>query len=219
MRYYDSIVAKPALPTCFAGLILIILVYIYGFDMNRLKPESIRDLIQSFGFWGPLVYIVCNAFRPFLLFPAIVLGIAGGLAFGPFWGTVYLVIGTVLGAVLCFYAARLWRSGKGGLALPKWLPAEQLDEQALRHGFRSMLLLRLAPVLPWDVVSFAAGMSKIHFRPYVLATTIGSIPGAIVFCYVGDALPQQISPPALLLLSGVALFALLLPYGKRYQHS
>ncbi|MDF2502144.1 MAG: associated protein [Anaerosporomusa subterranea] len=218
MRYYDKTTVKPSLTSYFAGFIIIGAMFIYGFDSERFRPDTIRDMILEWGYWAPFLYILCNGIRPFFFFPAIVLGVAGGLTFGPLWGTIYLIIGTAFGAALCFGLARLLGCDRLKRSWPKWIPMEELDDQAVRHGFRTVLLLRLAPVLPWDVVSFMAGLSKVRFWPYFAATIIGSMPGAIAFSYLGDSLSQSLARAALV-AGGIGVMAICLCYGKRYQHS
>ena len=183
----------PAAGVYLAGIAALGILYVYGYGIERFRPETIGDTMASLGYWGPCLYILGNIVRPFFFFPAIVLGIAGGLAFGPLWGTVYLVVGTAGGAALCFAAARLL--GRDGLrrALPSWLPLADLDGKVARHGFRAILLLRFAPVLPWDAVSFLAGLSSVRFWPYLCATLLGSIPGAVAFTCVGSALLGPLS--------------------------
>lgn len=193
MKYYNQTAFKQSAAGYFAGFILLGILYVYEFGIERFSPETIRDMILSLGYWGPLLYIVCNVFRPFFFFPAIILAVAGGLAFGPLWGAIYLIIGTVLGAALCFGVANLLGRSRIKQAWPKWMLLQKLDNQAARHSFRTLLFLRLAPVIPWDAVSFLAGLSKVRFWPYILATVVGSVPGAIAFCYFGNVLFQSLS--------------------------
>ena len=192
MRHYIQTLSRPAVAGYLAGFIILGVLYVYAFGLERFKPETIRDYILALGYWGPFLYILANAVRPFFLFPAMVLAVAGGLAFGPLAGTVYLVIGTALGAALVFAAAR--RLGRDWFrkSRPAWLPLEALDDRAVRHGFRTVLLLRLAPVLPWDAVSVLVGLSPVRFRPYLAATALGSVPGALAFSYCGDILRQSL---------------------------
>ncbi|WP_371363606.1 TVP38/TMEM64 family inner membrane protein YdjZ [Sporomusa rhizae] len=191
MRYYNQTAIRPA--GYLAGLIVLGIIYVHEFGVERFRPETIRDTILSFGCWGPLLYVLGNAVRPFFFFPAIIMGVAGGLAFGPLWGTIYLIFGTLFGAALCFGAARLLGRERLKRFWPKWTLLEQLDSQTELHGFRTLLVLRLAPIFPWDAVSFLAGLSKVSFWPYFAATVIGSIPGAIAFCYFGNALTQSLA--------------------------
>lgn len=192
MRYYLHTLSRPAVAGYLAGFVALGILYVYAFGFERFQPETIRDYILAMGYWGPGLYILANAVRPFFLFPAMVLAVAGGLAFGPLAGTVYLVLGTALGAALVFAAARLLGRDWFVRSRPAWLPLEKLDDRAARHGFRTVLLLRLAPVLPWDAVSVLAGLSPVRFRPYLAATLLGSVPGALAFSYCGDILRQSL---------------------------
>lgn len=210
----DNIFAmRSSLTSCVAGFIIIGAIYVYGFGSERLEPDTIRDMILEWGYWGPALYIISNALRPFVLFPAMILGIAGGLAFGPLWGTIYLILGTVMGAALCFGAARVFGGDRLRHSLPQWVPLEELDNQAVNQGFRVVLLLRLAPLLPWDVVSFMAGLSKVRFWPYMTATIIGSVPGAIAFCFLGDSLTQSFTK-AVMTAASLAVLAIGVYYLK-----
>lgn len=197
-----------------AGIIIIGLIYVCQFELEWAKPEKIRDGILSVGFWGPLVYVLCNAFRPFFLFPAIILGVAGGLAFGPLWGTIYLIIGTVIGAVLCFGLARQLGRDRVKQFCPKWISLGSLEEQTECHGFRAVVIMRLLPLLPWDAVSFLAGFSRVSFGTYVAATIVGSVPGAIAFSYFGSALfrPQPIE---LLLVAIIVITSIGIRFASR----
>ncbi|MDU4961077.1 MAG: TVP38/TMEM64 family protein [Sporomusaceae bacterium] len=214
-----QLLLHPAARTYLAGAVLIaFFAYIYGFDTERFKPETIRDLIISWGYWGPLGYIALNALRPFFLFPAMLVGVAGGLAFGPLQGALYLIAGTAAGAALCFAAARLLGSGRVQRCCGQWLTLGQLEQQLAEHGFKTVLLLRLAPVLPWDAVSFMAGLSRMRFWPYFAATVVGSIPGAIVFTWLGDSLSRSLASAAIF-AAALAVLAAFYYYGKRYQQS
>lgn len=190
---YNELSLRPAVPSLLAGIAVIVFLYVYGFGIERFRPESIRDMMLSLGHWGPLLYIALNIVRPLFFFPAIVLAVAGGLAFGPEWGAVYLIIGTVLGAALCFGAARFLRRGGLLYLLPQRMQLQEVKHQIEEHGFRTMLLLRIVPLLPWDAVSFMAGLSTIRFWPYIAATFAGSVPGAIAFSYLGNSLCSALS--------------------------
>jgi uncharacterized membrane protein YdjX (TVP38/TMEM64 family) len=192
MRHYLQTLSRPAAAGYLAGFTLLGILYVYAFGLERFSPETIRDAILAAGYRGPLLYILANAVRPFFLFPAMVLAVAGGLAFGPLAGTLYLVAGTALGAALVFAAARLLGRDRFLRSRPAWLPLAAPDDRAARHGFRTILLLRLAPVLPWDAVSLLAGLSPVGFRPYFAATVLGSLPGALAFSYCGDLLRQSL---------------------------
>ncbi len=80
-----------------------------------------------------------------------------------------------------------------------------------------MLLLRLALILPWDAVSFLAGLSKVRFWPYFWASVIGSAPGAAAFSYLGDSLSQSFAR-TVSVAAGIGVVAICLWAGSRRQH-
>lgn len=182
----------------FLVLLLLVLLFVHFVGISRLTPESIRNIVLSFGWWGPVVYIVMYSIRPLLLFPAIVLTLAGGLAFGPWWGTFYVVVGGVMGASLCFVIARLLGSKKLQKYMGKYSQLQLFENQLEVNGFRTMLIMRLVPIFPYDPVSYLAGLSKISFQDYVLATTIGMIPGAFAYNVLGYSLLDVFSSTFLL---------------------
>ena len=176
------------------GILFTLLLLVYFIGVSRLTPESIRNLIISCGWWGPVVYIFIYTIRPLLFFPAIILTLAGGLAYGPWWGTLYGVIGGLLGACLCFAIARSLGHEKAKKYLGKFSQLQTFDDQVAEHGFRTMLIMRVVPIFPYDPVSYLAGLSKISFRDYVAATAIGMLPGAFAYNVLGYSLTDMLSP-------------------------
>lgn len=179
-------------------ILLAVLLLVHFIGVSRLTPESIRNLIISFGWWGPAIYIVMYTLRPLLLFPAIILTLAGGLAFGPWWGTLYVIIGGLLGACLCFGIARFLGREKMQNYLGDFPKIKSFDEQVVEHGFRAMLVMRIVPIFPYDPVSYLAGLSKMRFSDYVAATAIGMVPGAFAYNVLGYSLTDILSPTFLL---------------------
>ncbi|RUS47816.1 TVP38/TMEM64 family protein [Cohnella sp. AR92] len=159
------------------------------FDLHYLKitPESLRNWMLSFGWIAPVIYIGLFVVRPFTLFPASVLNLAGGLAFGTGWGVVYTIVGELPGAILSYLLAR--RMGGGLLRGLEDDPRLQKLENAMkRRGFPIVLLLRLAPFVPFDLVSYSAGLARVPLRAYTLATFIGALPGTFAYAFLGASL-------------------------------
>lgn len=147
-------------------LVLAGLLLVHGTGISRFTPESIRNVVISFGWWGPAVYVFMYSIRPLLLFPAIILTLAGGLAFGPWWGTFYVVLGGVLGACLCFMISRLLGREKMIKYVRRFSHLQAFEERMSANGFRTMLFMRVVPIFPYDPVSYLAGLSRIRFRDY-----------------------------------------------------
>ncbi|MBC8016242.1 MAG: TVP38/TMEM64 family protein [Sporomusaceae bacterium] len=179
-------------------ILMAVLLLVHFVGVSRLTPEAIRNLILSFGWWGPVVYIILYTIRPLLLFPAIILTLAGGLAFGPWWGTVYVVLGGLLGACLCFAIARSLGQEKTKKYFGKFPQIRAFDDQVIEHGFRTILFMRVVPIFPYDPVSYLAGLSNIRFRDYTAATAIGMIPGAFAYNVLGYSLTNILSPTFLM---------------------
>ncbi len=151
----------------------------------NVNAEDLRSWILSFGLWAPLVYIIAYTIRPLIFFPASVLSIAGGLAFGAWMGTLYTIIGATLGAALSFYVAKTL--GKS-LVKKQWTGnAAKIQTQMEQNGFLYVLLFRFIPVINFDLISYLAAISKVRFVSFVTATFIGIIPGTFAYNFLGSS--------------------------------
>jgi uncharacterized membrane protein YdjX (TVP38/TMEM64 family) len=167
------------------SLILIVIIgsVIYKLFSMDINANDIQSYVSSFGKLAPLVYIVMFALVPLTLFPDSILAIGGGLIFGLWKGYVYTLIGALIGSSLSFYISR-----KLGRNFVKKLTKEKLDnvESMINSkGFFVVLILRLIPLFPFDIISYGAGLTSIKYRDFLLATIIGTIPGILVFTNIG----------------------------------
>jgi uncharacterized membrane protein YdjX (TVP38/TMEM64 family) len=172
-------------------------------------PTNVKNFILSFGIWAPVVFIVIYALRgAILVIPVGIMSFAGGLAFGKWFGTIYILIGATLGASLSFVIARYF--GRQFIETFSWLhkgKIKQFDEGIEKNGFRMMLFMRLMPLFQYDAVNFGAGLSKIKFRDYVLATFIGMAPGGFINAMLGSSLERIVS---IQFLAALGFFILLM---------
>jgi len=169
---------------------ILIVAALLWFDLKYLKlnPESIRTWVLSFGWVAPVLYIAMYIARPFILFPASVLSMAGGLAFGTWLGMAYTLVGAVTGAVLSFLLARkIGGSFFRGEEDPR---LEKIERAMERKGFMMVLLLRIAPFVPFDLVSYAAGVARVPLRAFLPATIIGTLPGTFAYNFLGSSLTK-----------------------------
>ncbi|MBI4354846.1 MAG: TVP38/TMEM64 family protein [Candidatus Omnitrophica bacterium] len=176
------------------GLVLVAMIAItvawqYGINPRAWSPQVIQQWILSFGPWAPVIYVgVCALVRPFIwmLLPFTFMVLAGGLAFGRFWGTVWTLAGGLLCGILEFLIARyvgrqmVERHLRGRLA--------RIDASAGRHGFATVLLLRIIPNVPYDLLNYSLGLSPVGFRAYTLATALGLVPWVVLYTCIGAAL-------------------------------
>jgi len=179
----------------FAVLLSIALAGISVFHFAGLgkymMPEEIQNALQSVGPVAPLVYIAIFSIGPTIFFPSWVVTMAGGLAFGMVWGTVLSIVGATLGGTIAFLVSRfLGRDFVGKILKGRY---RALDDRIAEHGFEVIFFLRLIPLVPFDVLDYIAGVSKIPTRKYIAATFLGIIPGTIVYVNFGTALTDMAS--------------------------
>lgn len=150
--------------------------------------ETVQRLIDamSSGLAGPLIYIVFYALRPLILFPASLLTVAAGFVFGPVLGLFFTVLGSNVSASVAYLAGRYFgRSFQDPNRTSDTL--QGYAERLQRNSFESVLILRLIFV-PFDAVNYAAGLLHVRYRPFVLATILGSLPGTTSFVLFGASI-------------------------------
>lgn len=181
-----------------------------------LSPERIRDLVNQAGWFAPLLYILIYTLRPLILFPASILSLAGGLIFGAFTGTLLIVIGATLGAVLSFIVAD--KLGKNIAGKEKSGHGKKLQMQLEQNGLIYVLLVRLIPLFNFDMISYIAGVSKVKLKDFALGTLVGIIPGAFAYSFLGASFAEG---DGTLIFVAVSLFIAIsvipLVLWKRYQ--
>lgn len=162
-----------------------------GFDVTQLSPEKVRHFVVSFGPWAPTIYLLTYS-QPIIPLPASLMTIAGGLAFGPVWGTLAAVCGSTTRACSQFAIARLL--GREAVATLLKGRVGQLDQRLGENSFKAVLLIRLIPNFPFDVQNYGLGFSQARFVPYALATLLGVVPSGFALVYFGYSLtdPKQV---------------------------
>ena len=167
------------------GLIMAMVILINRFNIFKgYGPNEIKAFIQGKGVMAPIIYLALLSSLPLILFPDSVLVISGGMIFGLVWGTFLTVIGSLIGATIAFFLSR-----KLGQELVKKFVKKDLvffNKDDKKGGLLLILMLRLIPLFPFKVVSYSAGLSDIRFKDFALATTLGSLPGIIVYTNLGD---------------------------------
>lgn len=184
----------------FFGLVLFLVILIYFFNFTEfgrgfkstegrlLQEEKLEGFISGFGFLSPLVFIFIYAILTALLFPGIILSFVGAVLFGIVKGTVYNVIGALIGASLCFFISKmLGRKFVEGL-----FRNTKIYNKIEDNGFNAIFILRLLPLVPYNVLNFVSGVLKIKFKDYFFASLIGMIPGTFVYTYLFATLSDKV---------------------------
>jgi uncharacterized membrane protein YdjX (TVP38/TMEM64 family) len=166
--------------------------------MDWLAAVVLR--LEELGPWAPLIFIVLYIAAAVTLAPAFFLTIAAGALFGVWRGTLFVFIGAVLGASAVYaVSVRLTR-----LSFLSWLdrdPRVLVVRQAVAgEGAWVQFLLRLSPLVPYNLLNYALGLSHVRFRDFLVAS-VGMLPAIVMYAYygrvVGDvaALAAGVAPP------------------------
>jgi uncharacterized membrane protein YdjX (TVP38/TMEM64 family) len=165
-------------------ILAVSLVVWHNMPPELFNPSWIEGFLKEAGWLAPLVYMFLRVIAIVVtVVPNAPLDIAGGMLFGPFWGTIYALLGSEAGAVACFLLAR--RLGRE--AITRLLHRDiTFCNRIARHQLAYIVLIaRLEPVFSFALVSYGAGLTRMTLGAFALSTLIGMTPGTIILNYYG----------------------------------
>jgi uncharacterized membrane protein YdjX (TVP38/TMEM64 family) len=179
---------KKRIIVVFGWVALFVSWFVWQRSTGRGPVSSTQQLIDAVSgkWWAVLAFLVLSVIRPLVLFPATLLTIAAGLLFGPVGGVAVAIIGSNASAMVGWSAA-VWIAPKGVGAGRKAVAA--WTDRLQRNSFEAVLLMRLL-FLPYDLVNYGCGLLRVKWRPFLLATAIGSIPGTVAFVLAGASVKR-----------------------------
>ncbi|MHC4624000.1 MAG: FAD-dependent oxidoreductase, partial [Planctomycetota bacterium] len=149
---------------------------------------SVLEWTQGLGYWGPVFVAAFYVAACIFFLPGSVLTLGAGFLFKVLIGVITVSIGSTLGACAAFLVGRTIARGW----ISKKVAANQkfaaIDDAVGRQGFKIVLLTRLSPVFPFNLLNYAFGLTKVSFWKYALASWIGMIPGTLMYVYFGAGL-------------------------------
>jgi len=152
---------------------------------EHLSADSIEAWIGQLGWIAPLVFIAGYALATVLFAPGLLFTLAGGALFGPLLGTAYNLTGATIGATLAFLTARYlasdWVARKAGKRL------RPLVDGVAEEGWRFVAFVRLVPLIPFNLLNYALGLTQIRLPHYIIASFIFMAPGGAAYTYLGYA--------------------------------
>jgi uncharacterized membrane protein YdjX (TVP38/TMEM64 family) len=160
---------------------------------DEFNRENLEQYIRGFGPWAPFAYAAIYIISAPVPFLAPVISAVGGLLFGIVGGTLLVLVVATASAFIPFYLARKlgreWVESK--------LKGKKLDEVYRQSegskGFTFVLLMRLIPVLPWEIQNYVAGLTKVSPLTFIGGTMLGIIPGSFSLVFLGDAVTDPTS--------------------------
>lgn len=158
-------------------------------NTSTFNPQGIlRNALQwidSLGTIGAIAFIAIYIIATIAFLPGSILTLGAGVVFGVVWGSIYVFIGATLGATAAFlvgrYVARGWVSQK--IADNKKFAA--IDKAVGKEGLKIVLLTRLSPIFPFNLLNYALGITGVSLKDYFIGS-VGMIPGTIMYVYIGS---------------------------------
>jgi uncharacterized membrane protein YdjX (TVP38/TMEM64 family)/rhodanese-related sulfurtransferase len=174
---------------------------------DQFDGAALEAWVRDAGPVAPLLFMLVYALAAVLFLPGSVVTLAGGALFGPVLGTFYNLTGATLGATLAFLIARYlaseWVAAKAGGRV------KQLIKGVEGEGWRFVAFVRLVPLFPFNLLNYALGLTRLGLLPYVIATYIFMLPGAIAYTYLGYAGREAVAGGEGMIQKGLLALALL----------
>lgn len=166
------------------ALAVVVALVLLGRQISAQLPR-LTAAVDSLGAWGPIVFVTAYALACVAFVPASLLTLAAGALFGVVKGTILVLLGATLGALGAFliarYVARDWVAQR----IARDARFAAIDRAIAAQGRRVVFLLRLSPVIPFNVLNYALGLTQVRVVDYVVAS-VGMIPGTLLYVYTGN---------------------------------
>ncbi len=174
---------------------------------------TLSGLVEDVGPWGPLVVILLMVAAVLVgVIPTAPIALAAGAAYGQDWGTLYVVAGSVTGALMAFLIARYLAYDM----VRRWEWANRHLDQAQSQTalMATVFVLRLVPFIHLDPISYVAGLTPLRFWRFAVATIAGVTPMQFVLVYLGDRISETEMDPRLV-VALLVLGLVILPAGAK----
>ena len=182
---------------------------------NVLKSGDIDEVVEyirSYGEIAAMISFLLMVFQSVLApIPAFLITFANAMIFGWVRGAILSFVSSMVGAVLCFYIARIMGRDVV-LKFTTKSAISQIEEYFDKYGSKTILICRLLPFVSFDLVSYFAGLTSINIYSFLIATGIGQLPATIIYSYVGGMLTGGVKMlvTALLLIFALSIFIVII---------
>ncbi len=168
---------------------------------SNLDVQVLAARIRGLGNWGYAAVIGLMVVHSFVPFPAEILALCAGAVYGTVWGTVLIWVGAMIGASLSFALAR-WLGQPFVNAVLGPRSRARLDGWTADQGAVALLVARFIPVIAFNLINYAAGLTRVSWGTFLWTTGLGIVPLTVLMAWMGDRM-MELTWPWLLGLSVV----------------
>ena len=170
-------------------LVIVLVLAAVLFGLRQLPVAQwiaqLEELVKEQGNLGYLIYFAAYIVACVALLPGSALTLLAGVLWGPVLGTAVVSVSSVAGATVAFLVGRYGARNRVDRQLEKQPKFKSVGEALGQDGFKLVMLLRLSPVFPFNLLNYMMGVTKVSLKDYVLASWIGMLPGTAMYVYFG----------------------------------
>ena len=155
-----------------------------GFNPQQILRNALQ-WVDDLGAIAPIAFIVLYIIATVAFLPGSILTLGGGVVFGIIQGSIYVFLGATIGATLAFLVGRYLARGWVSKQIAGNQKFSAIDKAIGKEGIKIVLLTRLSPIFPFNLLNYGLGVTGVSLKNYVLGS-VGMIPGTIMYVYIGS---------------------------------
>ncbi len=166
-------------------LLGVLAVAVRMLPLERLFLATV-GYVQGAGIRGTLLFWAVHVFSATILLPDSPFILAAGYLYGPVWGSASALTSNTLAALAAFWIARSVARDWFAARIARHASFAAIEEAVAQEPLKVVTLLRLSPLMPFGLLNYSLSLTRLSLRDYTLSVVIGSVPGALLFCYLGS---------------------------------
>ena len=168
--------------------ILLVAFVIFAIVFLNGQSQVLRffEWLDKIGPWAPPLFIIIDMLVVVFVIPGVIFTLGAGFMFGVLKGSLYVVIGTTLGATIAFIIARYLFGERASRFVLSRSKLKLVDDTFKRDGLKIVLLTRLVPFFPFKLSNYFFGLMPVSLRDFFLGVLFGIIPFTVTNVYIGS---------------------------------
>ncbi|NCO73728.1 MAG: TVP38/TMEM64 family protein [Cyanobacteria bacterium] len=167
--------------------LMVVISYQWGlFQYLSDGLNNANNWILELGSWGAIAFIIIYIIATIFLIPGSALTLGAGLIFGVIKGTIFVSIGSVMGATVSFLIGRYFLRTWVEKQIDTQPNFKAMDKAVAQQGWKIVGLTRLSPLFPFVFLNYAFGVTQVSLRDFVFASWLGMLPGTVMYVYLGS---------------------------------